>query len=343
VTPSAPFLVTLPLTDPVNENSWMYDVNVYPKNSLTGATKTVSDTPAMKLGDSVQWSITGDIPNVNPIDGYRIVDQLDSKLTYANSTAALSNGAALALNTDYTIVVNANKLTVDFTASGRAILAANPTAKVVVTVNTTVNQVGEISNTAVVYPNAASFTITPGQPGGPVVTPPVITKWGNIVLHKKDSQTAASLAGATFSVYPTKADALAGTNAITIGGASSWTTDASGKLVISGLRYSNWANGAAVSPGQPGYQSYWLVETKAPAGYELLAQPVETTVTSADPAVVTVTIDNVKNNAGFQLPLTGGAGTLALTLGGVLLLGGAGLTMVTGRRKRNEAEKASSL
>ncbi|MGO4587264.1 SpaH/EbpB family LPXTG-anchored major pilin, partial [Arthrobacter sp. 2RAF6] len=132
------------------------------------------------------------------------------------------------------------------------------------------------------------------------VTPPVaVTKWGNIVLHKQDSRSSAALAGAVFSVYPSRADALAGTNAISIGGAGTWTTDASGNLVISGLRYSNWANGATVSPGQPGYQSYWLVETKAPTGYALLAQPVETTVTSTDPSAVTVTIDNVLANAGF--------------------------------------------
>ena len=341
VTPSAPFLVTLPMTDPTSENSWMYDVNVYPKNAVTGATKTVDDASVVKLGDTVKWTITADIPNVDPIDGYRIVDKIDSKLDYANSTVALSNNAALTPNTDYTAVFDAatNTLTVDFTASGRAILAANPTAKVLVTVNTAANTVGEITNTAFVYPNAASFDIAPGQPGGPVVTPPVaVTKWGNIVLHKKDSQTSAALAGAVFSVYPTQADAQAGTNAISVGGANSWTTDASGNLVISGLRYSNWANGATVNPGDAGYQSYWLVETKAPAGYMLLAQPVETTVTSNDPTAVTVTIDNVPQNAGFELPLTGGVGTWALTAGGVLVLAGAGLFMVTGRRKRNEAQ-----
>ncbi|MHA7167501.1 SpaH/EbpB family LPXTG-anchored major pilin [Arthrobacter bambusae] len=341
VTPSAPFLVTIPMTDPTGGNGWMYDVNVYPKNAVTGATKTVTDAPAVKLGDNVQWTITGDIPNVNPIDGYRVVDKLDSKLTYTNSTVALSNNAALALNTDYTIVFDAasNTLTVDFTASGRAILAANPTAKVLVTVNTTVNTVGEVANTAHVYPNAASFTITPGQPNGPAATAPVITKWGNIVLHKKDSRSSAALAGAVFSVYRTQADALAGTNAISVGGTTSWTTDAGGNLVISGLRYSNWANGAAVSPGEAGYQSYWLVETKAPTGYALLAQPVETAVTGNDPSTVTVTIDNVlANAAGFRLPLTGGVGTWALTAGGILVLAGAGLFTVTGRRKRNEAK-----
>ncbi|WP_441414733.1 SpaH/EbpB family LPXTG-anchored major pilin [Arthrobacter sp. 2MCAF14] len=340
VIPSAPFLVTLPMADPAGGNGWMYDVNVYPKNAVTTATKTVNDASVVKLGDNVQWTITSDIPNVNPIDGYRIVDKLDSMLSYGNSAVALSDNAVLVLNTDYTIVFNTatNTLTVDFTASGRAILAANPTAKVLVTVNSTVNTVGEIANTALVYPNAASFAITPGQPGGPVVTPPVsTTKWGDIVLHKKDSQSSAALAGAVFLVYPTQADALAGTNAISVGGISSWTTDASGNLVISGLRYSDWANGKPVGPGQPGYQSYWLVETKAPSGYELLAEPVETAVTSNDPSAVTVTIGNIKQNAGFQLPLTG-AGTWALTAGGILVLAGAGLFMATGRRKPAEAK-----
>ncbi|WFR84290.1 SpaH/EbpB family LPXTG-anchored major pilin [Arthrobacter sp. Y-9] len=340
VTPSAPFLVTLPLTNPTDTSSWLYNVNVYPKNSVTTATKTVNDANAIKLGDPVSWTIKADIPDGNPVDGYKITDQLDTKLTYSSATVSLSNGAALTSGTDYTVVYDSttHTLTVNFTTSGLAILTANATAQVVVDVNTTVNTVGEISNTAVVYPNAASFNVTPGQPGGPIVTPPVVTKWGDIVLHKQDSKTQASLAGATFQVYPTQADAQAGTNAITINGVSSWTTDASGNLVISGLRYSNWVNGAAVNPGDPGYQSYWLVETQAPTGYELLAQPVETTVTSSDPSVVTVTIDNVPHNAGFQLPFTGGPGTWALTGGGILLLTGAVLFFVFANRRKNAAE-----
>ncbi|MGO4587192.1 SpaH/EbpB family LPXTG-anchored major pilin, partial [Arthrobacter sp. 2RAF6] len=62
VTPSAPFLVTLPTTDPAGGNGWLYDVNVYPKNAVTTATKTVNDASVLKLGDNVQWTITSDIP-----------------------------------------------------------------------------------------------------------------------------------------------------------------------------------------------------------------------------------------------------------------------------------------
>jgi uncharacterized surface anchored protein len=43
-----------------------------------------------------------------------------------------------------------------------------------------------------------------------------------------------------------------------------------GTLTLSGLRYSDWANGAAVAPGSADYRTYYLVETTAPAGYELL-------------------------------------------------------------------------
>jgi LPXTG-motif cell wall-anchored protein len=46
---------------------------------------------------------------------------------------------------------------------------------------------------------------------------------------------------------------------------------------------------------------------------------------------VTATIGNVQQNAGFKLPLTG-VGTWTLPEGGVLVLAGAGLFLVTGRR-----------
>ena len=43
ITPSAPFFVTLPMTNPTDLNSWMYDVRVYPKNQTDSITKTVKD------------------------------------------------------------------------------------------------------------------------------------------------------------------------------------------------------------------------------------------------------------------------------------------------------------
>lgn len=330
----APFLVTVPLTDPANDDAWLYDVHVYPKNALTAATKTVEDSADIKLGDEIDFTITADIPNVAVIDGYKVVDTLDSKLDYVSAAVTLADGTALAA-TDYTITHDAatNAVTVEFTAAGLAVLAAHNSTEVQVVITAAVNEIGEIANTAVLYPNLGSFTITPGEPGGPTVTPEVITKWGDITVEKTD-KAGAPLTGAVFSVYPTQQDASDGTNAIALGGATEFAVAADGTVTISGLRYSDWANNAAVAAGDAGYQTYWLAEIVAPDGFELLAEPIEFTVTAATTAVgVDLEVVNVPSNAGFKLPLTGGAGTTLFIAGGVLLLGGAVLLAIRSRRK----------
>ncbi|WP_247044009.1 SpaH/EbpB family LPXTG-anchored major pilin [Arthrobacter rhizosphaerae] len=333
VTPSAPFLVSVPLTDPNTTDNWLYDVHVYPKNSITTADKTVSDAADIKLGDQIGFTITGDIPNEGVIDAYRVVDALDSKLTHVGASATLVGGTPVApvitAGTDYTVGFDAatNTVSVTFTPAGLAVLAANNTAEVQVLVNTTVNTIGEIANQAQVYPNAGSITNNT-----PVETPTVITKWGEITLQKID-QNGTSLAGASFSVYATEADAQAGTNPIVLNSQSVFTVAADGTLTISGLRYSDWANGAAVAPGSPDFRTYYLVETTAPAGFELLAAPVSFLIDAATTtAGVDLQVKNVPSNSGFELPLTGGVGTTLFYAGGALLLAGAALLFVRSRR-----------
>lgn len=80
--------------------------------------------------------------------------------------------------------------------------------------------------------------------------------------------------------------------------------------------------------------TYYLTETKAPDGYNKLGSPVKITITDTDPAdgIVNDGADRangadgyveqtVKNSDGFQLPTTGGIGTILFTAGGVLLMG----------------------
>ncbi len=338
----APFLVTVPLTDPDDLDAWLYDVHVYPKNALTEATKTVEDSEDITLGDEIEFTITGDIPNVAIIDGYKITDDLDPKLDYVSTSAALSDGTALIAGTHYTVTpatatTGGPLVEIVFTAAGLDLLELHTDATVVAEITTTVNAVGQIANTALLYPNAASFAAQPGEPGGPTETPEVLTKWGDLTVLKTD-EAAAPLTGAVFSVYPTEADALAGTNAIVLGGATEFATAADGTVTISGLRYSDWADGAAVAPGDDGYQTYWLAEVVAPDGYELLAEPIEFTITAATTAVgVDLTVENVPSNAGFELPLTGGTGTTVFVAGGLLLLAGAVFLAVYTRR-RNQVD-----
>lgn len=334
VTPSAPFLVTLPLTHPTDTNDWLYTVHVYPKNAVTRAGKTVADASATQLGDAVSWTITGDIPEA-VIDAYRVTDTLDAKLTYVDATVAVVNPAVALVAADYTLTHDAatNTVTVDFTAAGLAKLnvPANQASQVQVTVNTTVNAIGEIANEAMIFPNRGSITTNT-----PIVTPPVITKFGAVTVLKTNNATpAVNLAGAQFSIYASATDAEFGENPIELDGATVFTTAADGTVTLSGLRYSGWANGVAVTEGQPGFQAYWLVEVKAPAGYELLADAVKVVVTGTD-TVVDYTVVNVPANGGFELPLTGGTISTALfyAAGGVIILAVV-LLIVRSRRREN--------
>jgi len=114
VTPAQPFIVTVPIT--ADNNSWDYSVDVYPKNGATGIpTKTVDMGDATKLGDTVTYTIRGDISgtptDVNKdgeidtqplttepvdaieaayIDGFKFVDPLDARLGYDNDNAPLT-------------------------------------------------------------------------------------------------------------------------------------------------------------------------------------------------------------------------------------------------------------
>lgn len=366
ITPSAPFLVALPMAHPTISNGWLYDVHVYPKNAITSASKTVQDGDAVQLGEDVEWTIKGDIPKVTGLDGYKIVDLLDPKLTLGPDDPSVSivenelqaPEAQLVKDVDYELFIalpaavgDPSTVSVVFTKDGRDKLAgrwtAHPTAQVQVSITTVVNQVGVVANTATVYPNLASFDVQPGQPGGPIETPEVITKYGNILLKKIDSKSGAALEGAEFRVFLTEATAKAGVPAVRdASDESTFTSRADGKVMIEGLRYSDWANGVEQYPGPTPprselYQSYWIVETKAPSGFVLLSEPIEVRVLSDSFEIVegAQVIENVPKNAGFELPLTGasGARTIVMVAGLVLLMVGT-TAVVVSRRKRHQVE-----
>ena len=96
---------------------------------------------------------------------------------------------------------------------------------------------------------------------------------------------------------------------------------------------------------------YYLYETKAPAGYNRLTEPVKfkinATYTSADscPAVLTKVGDeaavtglkvSVENNAGTTLPSTGGMGTTVFYVVGGGLMAVAVVLLVTKKRMENK-------
>ena len=90
-------------------------------------------------------------------------------------------------------------------------------------------------------------------------------------------------------------------------------------------------NGCALFYGLA-YGTYYLIETEAPAGYNLLTEPVEVVI-NGDAHLVANAV-TVTNSAQFRLPETGGIGTMVFTLGGAGILGAAVLVLASGRKRR---------
>lgn len=347
--PIKPFLVTVPLTTQSGAGaltSWLYDVHVYPKNQQD--TKEVDDLESVKTGDDVTWTITGSVP-AGTVTGYQVRDILDARLAYKATRVYLGDPAdpksgwtALATPADYTLTAanvpadgaGTTRVNVLFTAAGLAKLSAltDEDVKVITEIDTTVLQHGLIPNDATIFNNDGA--ITSDTPTSEI--PEVATKWGEVVITKVDVDDAAELlAGATFEVWSaTGSSAFADATSTGISG----TTNAAGTVTLGDLRFSDHAGGKAIPASDPAYVYYWLVETKAPAGYELLPEPIAfqlTTATANASLQYATTIKNVPTNGRFELPLTGGSGVTLFYVGGGLIL--AGVALVAVRRRRSDA------
>lgn len=92
--------------------------------------------------------------------------------------------------------------------------------------------------------------------------------------------------------------------------------------------------------GGLGKGEYWLKETKAPDGYNLLSSPVKITIADDDnDGIVNSGSDgwvelDVVNKKGFQLPTTGGSGTAMFAAVGIVLVGG-GAALYLNMKKRS--------
>ena len=339
VSETAPFLVTLPL--PQTKGNWLYDVNVYPKNQVLAApVKTINkteDQTGVKVGDTVEYTIKQTVPRLNEGETYDqavIYDILKAdELAYDATTSVSLNGATLAEGTDYTIAADGSSWTL--TPARLATLKADDVITVVFTAKVLkVTESGAIENGPGSgkpgepgYGSTFNGTTTPGE-----VTP--YTYWGQLQVIKQD-ESKNPLKDAQFAVTAPAADGSCPTD-ITGPHIADGTSDANGTVQWNstptsplGLFVANSSNGPLNNPTR----DYCLYETKAPAGFIIgTFDHLVTIKPGTTTGVNTVTVTNVQQDHP-NLPLTGAAGTLVMTLGGLALVAAGGAAYAVSRKR----------
>lgn len=314
---------------------------------------TGKDATDAKIGDTLTFTLTSTIPDMSAYSTYtfNFKDTLSKGLTFGQVTSVKVEGAnsPLTVNTDYTVTTptasNNNTLTVamkDFKTKQQV----NAGKKITVTYTATLNKdavvggAGNVNSATIQYSNNPSTNGT-GESEPSKVR--VFTYGFTVDKYTGDQYTDAAtrLAGAKFTLAPKNGDPMsfvqvnagsATANAVyrvaKAGetGTTTITTPENGKVDFQGLK-----NG-----------EYTLTETEAPAGYNKLASAIGVKVdgrndgTDNTDATVTITYNNdngsvygehasngvipVRNKSGVTLPGTGGMGTIAFTVIGVLVI-----------------------
>lgn len=317
------------------------------KVQVNGTGQNATDA---KIGDTLTFTLTSTIPDMSAYSTYtfNFKDTLSKGLTFEQVKSVKVEDTTLTENTDYTVTPPTapnNTLTVamnDFKAKQQA----NAGKKITVTYTATLNKdavvggAGNVNSATIQYSNNPSTNGTGDSEPSKVR---VFTYGFTVDKYTGDKydNTATRLAGAEFTLAHKGGTAIsfvkvadsATQNAVyrvakadEAGATTTITTPANGKVDFRGLE-----NG-----------EYTLTETKAPAGYNKLASAIGVKVdgqnngTDTTHATVVIKYDNnngsvydqtasngvipVQNKPGVVLPGTGGMGTIAFTVIGVLVI-----------------------
>ena len=319
------------------------------KVQVNGTGKDATDA---KIGDTLTFTLTSTIPDMSAYNTYtfNFKDTLSKGLPFGQVTAVKVGDTTLTKDTDYTVTTapadsGKTLLTVamkDFKTKQQA----NAGKKITVTYTATLNKDAVVGGAGNVNSATIQYSNNPSTNGTGESEPSKVRvfTYGFTVdkyTGKNYDDTATRLAGAEFTLAHKGGTAIsfvkvadsATQNAVyrvakadEAGATTTITTPANGKVEFRGLE-----NG-----------EYTLTETKAPAGYNKLASAIGVKVdgqnngTDTTNATVTITYNNdngndynqtasngvipVQNKSGAILPGTGGMGTIAFTVIGVLVI-----------------------
>ena len=326
------------------------------KTEAPSITKT-ADTATAEIGQVVKYTVTGAIPDTTGYAEYvyKIHDELTTGLDFVND----GNGTAL---TDKTVKVEVKFSEENVTDAGTA-----PTTATIDTDNSkkmsldlsewvktnqtnkgkafTVTYYAKVNKDAVVTNNNKASLEYGNNPNDTTTTTPSEAKTNTYPLdiNKTKKGSDEKLAGAKFSLYRSAEDAKNGTNPIKVTGndgnyvvdPTSTTTEFESVTSIEGKGYNLHVNGLAAG-------DYWLVETKAPDGFNKLTDPIKVTITKDGDTNWTVKnngtavedkIIDVENSTGSLLPSTGGRGAIAFAVIAAILVFGVAVSFIRDKRK----------
>ena len=302
-------------------------VTIHDKNDIPF--EKVDDKESVDVGEVVTYTITGKVPDATGFTAYtyQFDDTMSSGLTFNKDVTVTIGGQK----------INDAKITYDVGGNANSFT-------VVIPVLNYQNQIGaeiKVSYTATVNENAVAkieknhatltYSNDPTNKESKTKTPPdeETVYSAKLVIDKyKAGSEETKLAGAQFVLYKEGAEKVKlyyKWNETTKkvewvadkAQATVKTTDKQGAASFDGL-----ADG-----------TYYLEEIAAPAGYNMLKEPVTVDVKGSDTVVGSLTVtEKVSNQSGTELPSTGGMGTtLFYVLGGVLVAA-AVVLLVTKKR-----------
>ncbi len=335
---TVPFLVDLPMVNPEGTD-YLYEVFVYPKQMIEDLeildsdtdvpdpeiTKEVSGDNGVTYGDEANidsyhgqkayWRITAEVPsNVGEMKIFNVKDVLDNRLIApkASEVEVKSEGKDIPKSA-YQIDISGQTILVKFNPAAltsykkvqvifpTAIDISNPDA-----LQTRIENLASLTFT-VVEGDIQTDVDTEGETTTETIITTTVEVWTGSIEGFKHDKDNKPLSGAEFTLYSDKDCKKVVAKA---------TSDKEGHFYFTGLE-----DGV-----------YYLKETKTPNGYQVNNNVLEVKIDGKTKSVVKIDVLNVPKT---DLPLTGGAGVIGISLiGAAIVLTGVFIIVLAFKKYR---------
>ena len=324
------------------------------KTEAPSITKT-ANKDTVSIGEVVKYTVTGSVPDTTGYSEYvyKIHDTLSNGLDFVNDAIGADTS-----NNEVKVKVAFTDGTDASTAPATATLSGTGNRTMVLDLSAwvkasqankgkefTVTYYAKVNKDAVVTEKNSAKLEYGNDPDNTTTTTPSEAKTPTYPLDIKKfakGEENKKLAGAKFQLYK---DVVDDGNVIKVtGNAGNYVVDPTSENTvfesvesIDGKGYNLHVNGLAAG-------TYYLVETKAPAGYNKLTAPIEVKITKTGDGTWTISKDgededdkiiDVENSTGSILPSTGGMGTIAFAVVAAILVFGVAVSFIRDKKREN--------